>query len=309
MDTLTSMRAFARVAEAKNFTEAAKRLKLSPAMVTKHIQNLEQRLGTRLVNRSTRQLSLTEAGAAYYRRCVQLLADVDEAESAAGSLGAQPRGRLRVTAPIHFGPAELRPIVQGFIQAYPEISVEVLTTNQRTDLIEDGIDLAVRIAARALEPSLIARRLATSRLVACASPAYLKRHGVPAQPADLKNHQCLTTTLFKLDQGWPFRRAGKSETVKLAAALQSNNNELLCEAAADGFGITVQPTLNVWRGLATGRLTTILDKWSLGELGIFVVYPSRRFLPAKTRLFIDYLTARFPGGAQHDVWMERARSS
>jgi DNA-binding transcriptional LysR family regulator len=240
---------------------------------------------------------------------VQLLADVDEAESAAGSLGVQPRGRLRLTVPIHFGPSELRPIIQGFIERYREISVEVVATNQRMDLIEDGIDLAVRIAARALEPSLIARRLATSRLVACASPAYLKRHGVPAQPADLKNHQRLTTTLFKLDQGWTFRRAGKSETVKLPATLQSNNNELLCEAAADGFGVTVQPTINVWRGLAAGRLTTILDKWSLGELGIFVVYPSRRFLPAKTRLFIDFLTARFPGGPQHDVWIERAHSS
>jgi DNA-binding transcriptional LysR family regulator len=307
MDTLASMRAFAKVAEAKNFSRAAKALKISPAMVTKHVQNLEQRIGTRLVNRSTRQLSLTEAGAAYYERCVHLLADIGEAERAAGSLGAQPRGRLRMTAPMYFAPSELRPIVQGFIEQYPEISVDVLVTNRRVDLVEDGLDLAVRIAARALEPSLIARRLASSRLVACASPAYLRRAGTPAQPADLRAHRCLTTTLFKLDEGWVFRRGGRSETVKPQTALQSNNNELLCEAAADGFGITIQPTINIWRALASGRLTTLLDKWSIGELGVFVVYPSRKFLPAKTRLFIDFLTARFPRGPQHDVWMERAR--
>jgi DNA-binding transcriptional LysR family regulator len=308
VDTLTSMRVFARVVEAESLAAAARRLKLSPATVTKHIQSLEKRFGARLLNRTTRRFSLTEAGAAYHERCVSALAEVDAAEAAAGSLGAQARGQLRITAPMYFAPSELRPIVQGFIERYPEITVDVLVTNRRVDLVEDGLDLAVRIAQQAIEPSLIARRLATSRLMACASPAYLRRAGVPVHPADLRQHRCLTATLFKLDEGWVFERNGKSEKVKLPVTLQSNNNELLCEAAADGFGITIQPTINVWRNLASGRLTRILDKWSLGDLGVFVVYPSRKHLPAKTRLFIDFLAAQFPKGAQHDVWLERARS-
>jgi DNA-binding transcriptional LysR family regulator len=308
MDTLVSMRVFVRAVEAESLAAAARRLKLSPATVTKHVQGLERRLGTRLLNRTTRRFSLTEAGAAYYERCRTSLAEVEAAEAAARSLGAQPRGHLRITAPMYFAPSELRPIIQGFIERYPDITVEVLVTNRRIDLVEDGLDLAVRIAADALEPSLIARRLATSRLLTCASPTYLQRAGVPRQPPDLLRHRCLTTTLFRLDEGWVFSRDGKSETLALPITLQSNNNELLCEAAADGFGITIQPTINIWRNLATGRLTRILEDWSPGELGVFVVYPSRRDLPAKTRLFIDYLTARFPKGPRHDVWLERARS-
>lgn len=152
MDTLASMRAFARVAETKNFTRAAKRLKLSPAMVTKHVQNLEARIGTRLINRSTRQLSLTEAGAAYYERCIQLLADIEDAEEAAGSLGALPRGHLRISAPMYFGLSEVRPIVQEFMRKYPDISVDFLVSNRNVDLIEEGRDLAVRIAAEGLPP-------------------------------------------------------------------------------------------------------------------------------------------------------------
>jgi DNA-binding transcriptional LysR family regulator len=308
MDTLTSMRAFARVAETKNFTRAAKRLKLSPAMVTKHIQNLEQRIGTRLITRSTRQLSLTEAGAAYYERCVQLLADIEEAEAATGSLGALPRGHLRISAPMYFGVAEIRPIVQDFLRRYPDISVDFLVSNRNVDLIEQGRDLAVRVAAQGLPPSLIARRLATSRLMVCASPKYLKRAGAPRAPAELARHRCLAPNLFRWNDGWTFRRGGHTETVKVPLCLQSNNNELLSDAAADGVGITIHPSFNVCRHLAAGRLVTLLDDWSAGEVGIFVVYPSRKFLPAKTRLLIDFIAAAYPSGPAHDPWFECVRA-
>lgn len=307
MDTLASMRAFARVAETKNFTRAAKRLKVSPAMVTKHVQNLEARIGTRLVNRSTRQLSLTEAGTAYYERCIQLLADIEEAEEAAGSLGALPRGHLRISAPMYFGLTEVRPIVQEFMRKYPDISVDFLVSNRNVDLIEEGRDLAVRIAAEGLPPSLIARRLATSRLMVCAAPHYLKRAGVPRAPAELAGHRCLAPTLFRWSDGWTFRRGGQTESVKVPLCLQSNNNELLTDAAADGLGIAIHPSFNVWRHLAAGRLVTILDDWSAGEVGIFVVYPSRKFLPAKTRLLIDFIAAAFPRGPAHDLWFDRVR--
>lgn len=267
MDTLTSMRVFVHVVAAESLAAAARRLKLSPASVTKHIQALERRFGTRLINRTTRRFSLTEAGAAYYERCVTSLAEIDAAEAAARSLGGQPRCKLRITAPMYFAPAELRPIVQGFIDRHPEITVEVLVTNRRIDLVEDGLDLAVRIAADPLDPSLIARRIATSRLLACAAPAYLKRAGTPSHPRDLRQHRCLTTTLFKLDEGWVFSRHGRREALSVPVTLQSNNNELLCEAAADGFGVTVQPTINVWRHLASGRLARILADWTIGEVG------------------------------------------
>jgi len=308
MDTLTSMRAFARVAEYKNFTRAAKRLKLSPAMVTKHIQYLEQRIGTRLVNRSTRQLSLTEAGAAYYERCVQLIADIEETETAVGSLGVLPRGHLRISAPMYFGPAFIRPIVQDFMRKYPDISVDFLISNRNVDLIEEGRDLAVRVSAHGLPPSLIARRLATSRLMVCASPKYLKEAGIPRVPADLAGHRCLAPNLFRWNDGWTFRRGGQTETFKVLPCLQSNNNELLSDAAADGAGISIHPSFNVWRHLITGRLVTVLDDWSAGDAGIFVVYPSRKFLPTKTRLLIDFIAAAFPDGPDHDLWLERVRA-
>jgi DNA-binding transcriptional LysR family regulator len=307
MDTLTSMRAFARVVETKNFTQAAKRLKLSPAMVTKHIQSLEQRIGTRLVNRSTRQLSLTEAGAAYYERCVQLLADIEDAEEAAGSLGALPRGHLRISAPMYFGVTEVRPIVQEFMRKYPDITVDFLVSNRNVDLIEEGRDLAVRVSAQGLPPALIARRLATSRLMMCASPKYLKQAGNPRTPSDLAGHRCLAANLFRWTDGWTFRRGAQTETVKVSLCLQSNNNELLTDAAADGMGIAIHPSFNVCGHIAAGRLVTLLDDWSIGDVGVFVVFPSRKFLPAKTRLLIDFITAAFPRGPDHDPWFERVR--
>jgi DNA-binding transcriptional LysR family regulator len=308
MDTLVSMRAFARVAETKNFAHAARRLRLSPAMVTKHIQNLERRLGTRLINRSTRRLSLTEAGAVYYDRCLQLLSDLEEAEAAAGSLGALPRGLLRISAPMYFGTTELRPILQSFMQKYRDISIDLLITNRNIELIEEGCDLAVRIAGAELDPSLIARKLATARFLVCAAPSYLKRAGVPQKPEDLHAHCCLGFNVLRWRDGWTFTRNGDARTVKVPLCLQCNNNEVLAEAAADGVGVSVQPTFNVWRHLASGRLVTLLTEWSVGDVGIFVVYPSRKHLPAKTRLFIDFLTAQFPKGPQHDVWLERSRA-
>ena len=308
MDTLVGMRAFARVVESKNFAEAARRLKLSPAMVTKHIQNLEQRIGTRLLNRTPRQLSLTEAGAAYYERCVNLLAEIEDAEAEAGAFSRLPRGRLRISAAVDFGATELRPLVQKFMHEYPDISVDLALTNRFVDLVEEEFDLAVRIVTRRLHPSLVARKLAVSRFVVCASPAYLRRAGTPKIPDDLQAHRWLNYSEAPTRDEWRLTRDGKSKKVNIAHGLRSNHNHLLCDAAVDGAGICIQPTFNVWRHIATGRLKTVLNDWSIGELGIHVVFPNRKFLPAKTRLFIDFLAASFPRGPQHDVWRDRARS-
>jgi len=298
LDTLLSMRVFTKVVEAENFTEAARRLKLSPPMVSRHIQSLEQRVGVRLINRTTHQFSLTEAGAIYHERCIRLLSEIEEAEEAVGSVGRLPRGRLRLSAPSDFGRAELWPIVRDFMHRYPQINV---------DLIEEEIDLSIRVSERPLDGALVARKLATSRQVVCASPAYLRRHGSPQTPRDLLAHKCLLYGAAVGHEGWEFRRNDKSQRVKVPGCLQSNQLRLLGQAAVEGVGITMQPTFGVWEHLAAGRLQTVLDDWSAGSLSIFVVFPSRSFLPAKTRLLIDFLVGRFRNDPDRDVWIDRAR--
>lgn len=308
MDTILSMRLFAKVVETGNFAEAARRLNLSPAMVTKHVQSLERRIGARLLNRTTRQFGLTEVGAIYYERCAGLLADFDEAESVAASLGRLPRGRLRVSTAVEFGASDLWPIVRAFIGKYPDISVDLVLTDRVADLIEEEIDVAIRMVERSLDPSLIARKLAVSKLVMCASPAYLRRAGAPESLDDLLAHRCLVYGDKRTHEGWTFSRGGRRRRIRVPSCLQSNQIRLLRQAAVDGLGIVMQPTFNVWQDIAEGRLSMILDDWSAGELGIHVAFPSRRFLPAKTRLFVDFLATQFPKGPKHDIWLEKAKS-
>jgi DNA-binding transcriptional LysR family regulator len=302
------MRVFSKVVETENFAEAARRLKLSPPMVTRHIQSLERRLGTRLINRTTHQFSLTEAGANYHARCARLLADIEEAEEAVGSMSQLPRGRLRVTAPLDFGRVELWPIIREFMRRYPEIHIDLVLTNRVVDLIEEEVDLAIRMAEGALDGPFIVRKLATSRHVVCASPAYLRRHGVPQTPDDLLAHKCLIYGTAGRHEGWEFSRQGRSQRIKVVGCLQSNQVGLLCQAAVEGTGIVMQPTLSVWEHLATGRLRTLLDDWSAGGLGVFIAFQSRRFLPVKTRLFIDFVVGIFRNDPDRDVWIERAQA-
>jgi DNA-binding transcriptional LysR family regulator len=308
MDTLLSMRVFAKVVETENFTEAARRLKLSPPMVTRHIQSLERRVGARLINRTTHQFSLTEAGAIYHERCVRLLSDIEVAEDAVGSLGRLPQGRLRLSAPMDFGYVELWPVVREFMRRHPQVHVDLTLTNRMVDLIEEEIDLAIRVSERPLDGALIARKLATSRQVVCASPAYLRQHGTPRTPQELMAHKCLIYGTAVRHEGWAFSRNGKSHRIKVAGCLQSNLLRLLCQAAVEGTGIMMQPTFSIWEHLAEGRLTTLLDDWSAGGLGVYIVFPSRSFLPAKTRSFIDFLAGHFRNDPDDDVWLRRARA-
>jgi DNA-binding transcriptional LysR family regulator len=300
------MRVFSKVVETGSFTEAARRLKLSPPMVTRHIQSLERRLGTRLINRTTHQFSLTEAGASYHERCIRLLADIEDAEEAVGSMTRLPRGRLRMTAPMDFGRVELWPIVRDFMGRHPDIQIDIVLTNRVVDVVEEEIDLAVRMAEGPLDGALIARKLATSRRVVCAAPAYLRRHGIPQTPDDLLAHKCLLYRAAGQHDGWAFTRNGQSQLVKVPGHLYSNELRLLCQAAVEGVGLVMQPTFSVWEHLSADRLKTVLDDWSAGSLGVYIVFPSRRFLPAKTRLFIDFLTNRFRNDPDRDVWIDRA---
>jgi DNA-binding transcriptional LysR family regulator len=305
MHTVVSMRAFAKVFETKSFADAARRMKLSPAMVTKHIQNLESRIGARLLNRTIRGVSLTESSAAYYERCVALLADLADAEASAASLGQLPHGRLRISASVDFGVVEVWPIVSSFMGKYPDIAVDLVLRDEVVDVVAEEHDLAVRLAEQMRDSSLIVRRLVRSNLLLCTSPAYLRRVGRPASPRDLLSHRCLVYTLTNAHEGWVLRRQGASERIKMLRLMGTNLLSLSRAAAVDGAGIIMHPTFSVCDDLAAGQLTTVLDDWDAGALNIFVAFPSRKLVPTKTRLFIDFLAAHYPTGPDHDIRWQR----
>jgi len=292
MDKLTSMRIFTQVAELGSFTAAAERSHLSKAMVTKHVTQLEAHLGVRLLNRTTRRLSLTEAGRAYVERCGRILADIDETEQAVSHLAVTPRGVLRANAPVSFGLLHLAPALADYLARYPAVTVELTLNDRLVDVVEEGYDLAIRID-RFTDSSLVARRLAPARLVVCAAPAYFQRHGTPRQPADLAAHNCLNYSYWSLRDEWRFERAGQIETVRIRGSLQANNGDVLRAAALRGLGIILQPTFLVGEDIKTGHLQAILEDYRVPELTVAAVYPHRRYLSAKVRTFVDFLQTFF----------------
>lgn len=306
MDKLTCMQALARVVESGSFAEAARRMRVSAPMVTKYISHLEKMLGARLLNRSTHAVSLTDAGHVYYRRCVQLLEDIDDAEAAAGARGTSPRGALRMSVSTDFGVTHLGPALLEYSTRHPEVRLEVSVTNHFVDLIEEGFDLAVRITHE-LRTNLVARKLATSRLVACASPAYLHAHGQPQIPENLVHHNCLSfgENTPAMEQ-WRFVRDGRVSLVKATGNLRAGNNELLKQAALQGQGVVLQPTFNVSEDLRAGRLTQVLASYDAGALGVYIIYPHRKYLAGKVRSFIEILTGRWSGDPDVDpFWPPR----
>lgn len=302
MDRLTAMEVFVRVVERGSFIAAAEELRLSRAMVSKHVQDLEERLGVRLLNRTTRRIALTEAGRAYFERCAQILADVEEAEDAAGALQSEPRGTLRLNAPMSFGIIHLAPAIADFSAAHPGVAVDVALNDRVVDLIEEGYDLAVRIG-RLADSSLIARRLAPCRLVACASPDYLRAHGEPGHPEDLTRHNCLGYSYWVSRDEWRFEGPDGPISVCISGNLRANNGDALRVAALHGQGIVLQPTFLVGDDLVSGRLVPLLRQFQLPELGIFAVYPPGRHLAAKVRSFVTFLAARYGEHPAWDAWM------
>ncbi|KAA2213358.1 LysR family transcriptional regulator [Teichococcus oryzae] len=301
MDRLAAMEAFVRVAERGGFTAAAAELRLSRAMVSKHVQDLEEHLGARLLNRTTRKVSLTEAGRVYYERTIQLLADLAETEGAVGELQARPRGRLRVNAPVSFGVLHLATAVADYMAAHPEVTVELTLNDRVVDLVEEGYDLAIRIA-RLPDSSLIARRLAPCRMVACAAPEYLERRGWPRHPADLTGHDCLGYR-YQARAEWVFEGPQGPVPVRIRGRLDSNNGDVLRAAALRGAGIVLQPSFIVGADLAAGGLVPVLPGYRLPDLAIQAVYPPGRHLSAKIRSFIDFLLPRFGEHPGWDDWM------
>ena len=292
MDRLDDMLAFIKVVDAKSFTAAADRLNLSKSVVSRRIADLENRLGARLLNRTTRKLSLTEVGQAFFERCTRILSDLDEAERAVADLHAAPRGRLRVNAPLSFGLLHLAGAVAEFMERYPAIEVDIDLNDRYVDLFDEGYDVAVRIG-RLRDSSLIARRLAPNRRVVCASPAYIEAHGAPRVPEDLAQHRCLLYTNVPTAEQWQFKVDGETRVVRVNGCLRANNGDILLAAAIAGHGVVVAPTFMCGEALASGDLRCLLSDYTFSDSAVHAVYPQNRHLSPKVRAFVDFLAARF----------------
>lgn len=292
MDRLTAMQMFVRVVETGSFSAVAKEMNSTQPTISKNIAELESWLGAKLLNRSTRSLRLTETGADYYERCVAILGDVEDAEQMVGNLQTQPRGTVRVSTVVAFGRLHLVPRLDGFFKRYPEIRVDVRLNDRVVDLVEEGVDVAIRMGALA-DSTLIAKKLCSSPYVTVASPAYLKANGVPRHPRDLKDHNYIvysdagvrTETQFK-DQDEPFY-------VKVEGNLTTNNTEALRTALLAGIGISRTPRWLVGDAIVSGELVPVLHEFQPDPLGIHAVYPPGRHLPSKVRSFIDYISEEF----------------
>jgi DNA-binding transcriptional LysR family regulator len=292
IDVVMSMRVFTTVVDAGSFTHAADKLDLSRGMVTRYVAQLEGHLGVRLLNRSTRKLSLTEAGTDYYQRAIQVLSMVEEAETSLAQEAANPRGTLRVTSSQAFGVLHLGWAITEYLQRFPGVQVDVVLNDRVVDLIEEGFDLGIRIAT-GIDPGLVARKLTRARIVACASPGYLKKNGTPETPEDLVNHNCLSYAYWSLHNEWSFKRAGEERKVVVSGNLRGNNGDILNTAAIEGLGVILQPTFMVYQALQKRELVRVLPDWEVDALTVFAVYPHRKFLPPKVRSFIDFLAERF----------------
>ncbi len=292
MDTLTSMKVFSTVVDVGSFAAASERLDMSRAMVSKHMAHLESHLGTRLLNRTTRRLSLTESGSAYFERCQVILNDLEEAELVATDLTMVPRGTLRLTAPLVFGVMHIAPHIADYLIIHPEAKLDFSLDDRHVDLVNDGYDLAIRIG-NLPETGMIARKLTTDSLVVCGSPDYFHRHGVPLVPEDLAQHNCMGYSYEVPANEWQFSGADGEHRVAINGTVRANNGDLLRVAALGGAGIVLQPRFLVGADLREGRLQAVLTEFNSRELGVYVVYPSRRYLPAKVRSFIDFLVERF----------------
>lgn len=296
LDRVTSMRVFSRAATAGSLSAAARHLDMSPAMASKHVDALESRLGVKLFHRSTRRLTLTEAGSNYLEACQRILPEIEEAEASVASQRIEASGLLRMNVPLTFGTHFIAPLIPAFSRRHPAVKVELGLTDSRVDLLDGGWDMAVRIGWLQDSP-MQARRLADCPLLVCASPRYLDERGVPRSVADLRQHNCLGYSLSSVAAGkvWPF---GRNAEVRVAVNgdLVANNGEALVAAAVGGQGVIYQPQFIVAGALRRGELVALeLDQPCVGLGGIHVVYPPDRRPPAKVRVMIDYLVESFAG--------------
>lgn len=300
MDLFASMKMYVAVVDGGSFSAAAEQLGISRAMASKQIFQLEDHLGTRLLNRTTRKLSMTETGRVFYERSVQIMGDVDEAEQVAGQMTRRPQGVLRVTIPLSYGQHRLAGILGDYAQAYPQVQLDISLSDRKLDLIEDGLDVAIRIGAMA-QSDLIARKIGSERSVVCASPAYLARHGAPRTPAELSHHACLGYTLSGSAAQWQLEGPAGPVSVSVSGPIKADNGDILRLAALQGAGILFQPQFIVGDDIAAGKLVRVLPQWQSAELGVHAVYPSRKHLSAKVRTFVDFVAAALKASGSLEI--------
>lgn len=286
MTNFGDLEIFARVVSAGSLSSAGRELGLSPAVVSKRLRKLEDRLGTRLLQRTTRQTALTEAGQGFYERVVAILAAIEEAEAFVMRRSTLPRGTLKVSAPTSFGRMHIAPHLPAFMRANPDLAINLVLSDEFADIVGDGFDLAIRIAELS-DSSLVARRLAPVKRFLVAAPEYVREHGEPATVADLKEHACLPA---HNNEPWRLHGPEGPIVVRPDGPLQTNSSEVLREAVLSGGGIALRSTWDIGPEIAAGRLVRVLPDYAASKaVAVHAVYPSRRFLPAKVRLFIDYL--------------------
>jgi len=303
-DILTGMRVFTTVVDLGSFAKAAEQLNLSRGMTLRHVSGVEARLGVRLLHRTTRHIALTEAGSDYYQRAVDILAAVDRAESVAGHSTLEPRGTVRVSAPMAFGTRTLGPVIQTYLKRFPQVQLDLDLTDRLVDLVEEGVDLAIRIT-RKIDPHLIARPLARAEMVVCASPRYLKLHGVPRTPEELVRHDVLTDTYSRMGTALRFSRGAKEVVIQVSGNCRTNSGELAARGAIAGLGIVCEPSFVVADALRSKRLIRLLPGWTADSFLIYAVYVNREFLPEKVRSLIDFLGVWFKKNA---AWNDVARA-
>ncbi|MBX6322321.1 MAG: LysR family transcriptional regulator [Rhodospirillaceae bacterium] len=292
MQSLDAMQVFVHTVEARSFTGAARRLGLSKSVVSRRLTALEARLGVRLLNRTTRSLSLTEPGQAYYERCTRILAEVEAAEAGLRSLAGGLSGLLRVAAPVSFGQRYLAPAVAEFLARHPRLTLELDLNDRFVDVVAEGIDVAVRIG-RLRDSSLVARKLAPVRRVACCSPDYAARRGLPRRPEDLAGHDCLGYTNLATGEQWRFRVGERWRSVPVRGPLRVNNGDILLQAALAGLGIVALPTFVCGPAIRSGALIRVLPRFEMLEATLCAVHPQSRHPSPKVRSFLDFLAGRF----------------
>ncbi|MCG8379790.1 MAG: LysR substrate-binding domain-containing protein [Proteobacteria bacterium] len=302
MDKIMGMRVFSAVARHGSFSEAAKKLSISKAMASKHVLNLENSLGVRLFNRTTRKLNLTEVGHAYFDKVDSILTDIDETESAISQLNSEPKGKLKIMAQPSFGAFHLSRAVSLYLNKYPDVTTEIELSNRLPDLVEDGIDLAFYVGELG-DSMFIARKIASARRVVCASPQYLKEHGIPKNPGDLEQHNCLIYSPRSSVQAWEFIDKEKRKlNCKVSGDVQCNDGDALRTAAIQGCGITQLPTYIVGLDIQSGRLNALLEDYEPERLPVFAIYSHRKYLSAKIQTFIDFMYELYQPEAYWNKW-------
>lgn len=306
MEDLERMAVFAYVVEEKSFSAAARRLNLSKSVVSKQVTQLERSVGARLLNRTTRALSLTEAGTVFYEHCNRILEELEEAKLAVGRLQSVPRGVLRLSAPVAFGRLHVAPALPDFLACYPELQVDMNTTDRYVDIAEEGYDVVIRIVD---EPSanFVARRLAPVNRRICGTPEYFARHGVPQTPDDLEQHNCLTYTYYNPRDPWRLRGPEGPISVRATGNLRVNDDDALAEAVMRGLGVALLPTFLIGNALQDGRLQAVLADYVPLERYIYALYLPNRHLSAKVRAFIDFFVAHIGDQPYWDVGLEPNR--